>query len=472
MQTFSLKNRFQKLFVVILLGGFLIYSNAAAAAQESVSAAASELVRVSLPANAERLSAGSVPAEVNQALAKIIASGGAGIRQGESEVLAWTKGYRKRDAPNIIRQLTANLQKAGWEYEVGGENKDGGENEGVIVFSLVRTAPQKRGIVGFYTFSDDALVVAWTEMLATNSGGQKVSASVSRENKDSNSRAGNSAAKVVEVGKNDGYVNLMDHEMPRMPTFPALKPKPGFVRGYAKDWTGKPLAGATIGIRASYFAGQYSGAQGKTDAQGFYEFAVPKGSAHFYNAGYALDWGEGIAAVGLHPADGNLDSFVTMDGAVENFVLLPYGISSRAKVQDNPMLPANYYGGSIWLYYGAYEASDNRPYEGYVPENSIIEITLKSETGQTFIIRKTAGFQSYFRINNIPLARYEISAKYDGKPLNMEFSQRFETPFGMSPEKTSGAASVLFMPLTAKSETVAPQTGGWDAVSINLKAQP
>ena len=452
----------QKIFFLAVLS---IAAISNASAQKSAAVGSSELVGARLPANASRINDGSVPPEGGDALDKIIASGGADVRRGATEVLAWSSGYKNRDMPNLVNKMTTNLQTAGWTYEATGER------DGVTVFAMYSESPKKRAVVGFYTFSDDTFVWAWAEMLAGNSGEQKTASGKSRENYNSNSRNDNSSAKVVNVGKNDGFVNLMNNEMPEMPAFPALKAKPGFVRGYAKDWTGKPLAGANIGVRASYLAGMYSGAQGKTDAKGYYEFAVPKGSAHFYNAGFALIWGDGIAAVGLHPADGELDSFVTMDGAVENFVLLPYGIADRAKAQDNPGLPASYYGGSIWLYYGAYEASDNRPYEGYVPENSIIEITLKSETGQTFVVRKTAGFQSYFRINNIPLARYEISAKVNGKPLNMEFNKRSQTTFGMSPEKTNGAANVLFMPVTAKAESVAPQTGGWDAVTINLKAQ-
>ncbi len=423
------------------------------------------MTEAKLPTGAARILPPNVPAEVNQALEKIIASGGDKIRQGETEVLAWTKNYKKLNAPVLIKQLTDNLQTAGWTYEVGGEN------QGLTVFSLFRRTPQKRAVVGFYTFSNDAIVWAWTEMLAANSVNQKVSVNNSRENASSNSRADNSSAKILEVGKNDGYVNVMGSEMPAMPTFSALKPKAGFVRGYAKDSMGKPLAGATIGIRASYFAGQYSGSQGKTDAKGFYEFAVPKGSGHFYNAGYAMGWGDGLAAVGLHPADGSLDSFVTTDGAVENFVLLPYGITSRANAQDNPLNSGSYYGGSIYIHYGAYEASDNRPYAGYVPENSVIEIKLASDTGQNFIIRKTAGFQSLFRINNIPLGRYQISAKVNGKSLNLKQTGVFDEMFGMSPRETMGAASVLFAPEGAKAEMVAPQSGGWKPISINISSQ-
>lgn len=278
-------------------------------------------------------------------------------------------------------------------------------------------------------------------------------------------------AKITDVGKNDGYVNLMGGEMPAMPQFPALKAKAGFVRGFVKDWTGKPLAGASLGVRASYFAGHYSGAQGKTDAKGFYEFAVPKGSAHFYNAGYAFEWGGGLAAVGLHPADGSLDSFAAADGAVENFVLLPYGIASRAQAQDNPYVASSYYGGSIFIHYGAYEASDNRPYAGYVPENSVIEITLASDAGRKFIIRKVAGFQSLFRIHNIPLDRYKISAKVNSRALNLKDTGVYNALFGLAPRETNGAGNILFAPDGAKAEMVAPQAGGWKPISISLALQ-
>jgi len=108
------------LFALLLLTFLLSFT--ATAQEESVPAAASDLIAVNLPGNAARLSAGSVPAEINQALERIVASGGSEIRQGDTEVLAWTRGFRKRDAPALIKQLTDNLQAAGWIYKFGGEN--------------------------------------------------------------------------------------------------------------------------------------------------------------------------------------------------------------------------------------------------------------------------------------------------------------------------------------------------------------
>lgn len=457
---------FKKNLSTLLLICAVLFCFGSAEAQTSVHAANSEITAVALPTGAERLLSENVPSEFNRAFDELLKQGADKFVGGGREVLAWAGNYKSAtNRTKHISQLEANFRAAGWRFEPQGKSGD------LDVFSLLQEGTPRRVVLGFFVPGDDVFVCALMEIRLPGAKSSVVKTEDAHSKPANSSSGNNSSAKIIDVGKTDGFVNLMGSEMPEMPAFPALKAKPGFVRGYAKDWTGKPLANANIGVRSSYLAGMYSGSQGKTDAKGYYEFAVPKGSAHFYNAGYALEWGDGIAAVGLHPADGDLDSFVTMDGAVENFVLLPYGIADRAKAQDNPGLPANYYGGSIWLYYGAYEASDNRPYEGYVPENSIIEITLKAENGQTFVVRKVAGFQSYFRINNIPLARYEISAKVNGKPLNMEFNKRAPTTFGMSPEKTSGTGNILFMPLTAKSDSVAPQTGGWDAVTINLKAQ-
>jgi hypothetical protein len=242
-----------------------------------------------------------------------------------------------------------------------------------------------------------------------------------------------------------------------------------------KDLSGNPLKGATIGIRASYFAGQYSGAQGETDANGYYEFVAPKGSAHFYNAGYQVEWGAGIAALGLHPADGKLESFATVDGAVENFVLLPYGITSRENVSENPYVSSSYYGGSIRIDYYAVSKSDEGITPGRLVENSLLEITLTPEgkmldgtAGKTFVIRHTVGFKGNFNIHNIPLGRYRITAKTGGKALKMIEHQKYNPLFGLLPGEALGEASLLFIPGSAKASMVTPSAGGWNSVGISL----
>jgi hypothetical protein len=448
------------LFAVVMTA---IFSNVLG--QETVPVDSSKLVNAKLPANASRVTEANVPAEVNDALWKLIAAGGDKIRQGDTEVLAWTSGFKKSNASNLIKQMSANLQNAGWDYEVGGEN------EGVTVFSATSASP-KRVVIGFYTFSDDTFVWAWTEMLAVNQQRPNVDSPKTNNPKQ---LANNSSAKIVTVDKDTKSVNVMGNEMPPMPQFPALQPKAGKVRGYVKDWSGKPLAGAEIGVRSSYFAGYYSGGQGKTDANGYYELTPPKGTANFYNAGYQIEYGDGVAAVSLHPADGKLDSFVTANGAVENFVLLPYGITSREKLQDNSHLPSSFYGGAISLSWYSVEANDGNAPTFAVKEGTALEITLTPDgkmldgsAEQTIVVRKTAGISGAFKIHNIPLGRYRISIKANGKSLKIK-DNRPNQNFGMKPVETTGQASILFVPDTAKASTVSPQHGAWNWIDLRIE---
>lgn len=429
----------------------------------------SSLIGVRLPVGAQRLAERDVPQEFNDALGKLVALGNGKLRQGASEVLVWTGGgYRKSNAQGLIRQVVNNMQSAGWTYAVGEQNAE------FIVFNSLDSSTPKRGMVGFWVPSNESLILAWTELLPPANSSRPDLPKNNNGNANNATRpnpTGDGAAKILNVEKNALWVNVMGSEMPPLPQFPALAPKPNKVRGYVKDWTGKPLAGAAIGIRASYFAGQYSGGQGTTDANGYYEFAVPKGSAHFYNAGYQIQWGDGIAAVSLHPADGKLDSFTTAGGAVENFVMLPYGITSRENLQQNPRLSSAYYGGSIYVHYYAAEASDNRPMAGSLLENSILEITLTPENpaaGQAFVIRQPVGFAGNVMLNNIPLARYKISARVGGKTLKLKENRKFNPLFGLSPSETVGEASILFVPNQAKASMVGPANGAWDSVSLDV----
>lgn len=441
---------------------------AAAQTNDGEPAAASSLIGVRLPAGAQRVNEQSVPADINDALGKIIAAGGNGkLRQGATEVLVWAGGgYRKSSAAGIIKQVTNNMQNGGWTYAVGEQNA-----EFIVFNSLDSSVPKKRGVIGFWIPSNESLLLAWAEMLPANSPNADSPKTSNRPANNATSPNTNSgSAKVITAEKNALWVNVMGSEMPQMPQFPALSPKPGKVRGNVKDWTGKPLAGAAIGIRGSYFAGQYSGGQGTTDQNGYYEFVVPKGSAHFYNAGYQMEWGDGIAAVSLHPADGKLDSFTTVDGAVENFVLLPYGVTSRENLQNNPRVSSTYYGGSIYVHYYAAEASDNRPMAGSLVENSILEITLTPEgsAGKSLVIRQPIGFAGNVTINNIPLGRYKIAAKANGKTLKLKENRKFNPIFGLNPSETTGAASILFIPNQAKASMVGPANGAWDSVSLDV----
>lgn len=433
------------------------------------SATKSSLIGVRLPGGALRVNEQSVPAEIDGALGKIIAAAGNGrVRQGAKEVLVWAGGgYRKSNAAGIIRQVTSSMQAGGWEYAVGEQN-----GEFIVFSSLDSSVPRKRGIVGFWIPSNESLLLAWAEMLPANPSYARTPVADKRPvDNESRPDANAGPVKILNVEKNALWVNAMGDKVPAMPRFPQLAPKPNRVRGYVKDWTGKPLAGATIGVRGSFFAGHYSGAQGVTDANGYYEFVVPKGSAHFYNAGHQIRWGDGVAAVSLHPADGTLDSFTTVDGAVENFVLLPYGVTSRENLQNGPRNSSTYYGGSIYVHYYAAEASDGNRQPSALVENTVLEITLTPEdaaAGKSLVIRQPVGFAGNVTINNIPLGRYKVTAKAGGRTLKLKEARKFNPLFGLTPSETVGAADILFVPKEAKPSMVAPQHGAWDSVSLDV----
>lgn len=450
----------------ILCSAFFVFGVGVVRAQNgSVAAQSSKITSVQMLSGTERLLPESVPAEFNQAFDNLLQQGAGKVTGGEREVLARAGNYKNAaTVAKSISQLETNFRDAGWKYEPQGKNGD------VELFSLEKEGSTRRVVLGFFVSDSEVLVCALMEVLPS---GEKTVATKTQKNQPTpiDSSTNNSSAKVLTVEKNAKYVNLMGTQLPPMPDFPALQPKPGKVRGYVKDWTGKPLAGAQLGIRASYLAGMYSGRQGVTDANGYYEFAPPKGMANFYNAGYQIEWGDGVAAVSLHPADGKLDSFITADGAVENFVMLPYGITSRESYQENPYVPQTYYGGSVYISYYTVSADDTNPASGSLVEGSTLEITLTPENGgQSFIVRQPVGFVGNLTIQNIPITggRYKITIKCNGKPLKFKENRKFNPQFGLSPAETVGTGSILFIPSEAKASMVGPQNGAWNWVSLGI----
>ena len=144
--------------LVIIFSAILILS-ATARAQETVAAAESHLLQVMIPAHAQRVAPESVPAAINEMFDKVTAAGEGKFRRGDSEVLLWAgEGYQKANAPRILSRLTGAIQNAGWQYSV-----EGVEN-GVTVFTALRTSP-RRAVMGFYGVTDEALVVAATELV-------------------------------------------------------------------------------------------------------------------------------------------------------------------------------------------------------------------------------------------------------------------------------------------------------------------
>ncbi|RAJ94344.1 hypothetical protein LX87_04230 [Larkinella arboricola] len=276
----------------------------------------------------------------------------------------------------------------------------------------------------------------------------------------------------------DDYVSVMGNTTPRMPNFPALKPKKGVVRGYVADLSGKPLQGAYIGVRSTATGGLYSGASGETDANGYYEITIPWGAAEFYAAGYTIDYGAGRAIMSLASTDGKTGSFPSADGLVKNFVLLSYGVYNKEVYGQKPRDQSNYAGGSFYITYNVGDPSEYYTPPNYLPEGTEIQITLTPDEpglygeNKTFVINKTVSLQNYnILIMNVPVGRYTLSAKVkDGKPLQLEAVGRYagtSPHYGLKPARAVGSAKLLFTPDTrTELAMVLPNYSNWGTLQI------
>jgi hypothetical protein len=146
---------------------FLFTISAVHAQDETDPATQSNLTGVPLPTGARRVREQHIPAEINQSLEKLLAAGEGNLRPGNAEVLAWSgAGYKKAKASSLLTQLQSNLQAQGWTYETSVKEGE------VTVFSAVKPHPSRRAVLGFYVPTDDALVIAWTEVLSANNAAQ------------------------------------------------------------------------------------------------------------------------------------------------------------------------------------------------------------------------------------------------------------------------------------------------------------
>lgn len=129
--------------------------------EETEPAANSAITAARLPAGAVRVLPASVPAEINQGLEKLVEAGEGKLVQGDAEVLAWMGGgYKKANAANLMRQVQNNLQINGWTYEIGGTQDE------LTFFSALKESPTRRAVLGYFITTDEALVLAWTEVLS------------------------------------------------------------------------------------------------------------------------------------------------------------------------------------------------------------------------------------------------------------------------------------------------------------------
>jgi hypothetical protein len=471
---------FRKWLCSALLVATFATHNHAARAQESTPISTSQLASVALPSGAARIANSDVPTEISSALKNVVQSGGPQVRQGQNEVIAWADdNFKKSKVTKIKSQLSQHLSNAGWQYE---ENSDA-QLAPMTVVTALKTAPTRKALIGFWVPTDAGLLLAWTEMLPAAKSAiskpttpTKTTAPVKTA---STSSTQNSAATVLEVASPQYNINVMKGVAPPKPTFAPFAPKKGFVRGWVKDWKGKPLQGAVIGVRATAIGGAYSGASSKTDARGYYEIQVPWGVASFYCAGYTIDWGdEGRAALGLGPADGEADQFASANGAIENWVLYPYGIADRDGVAENPKYSGNYFGGTFSVYTSLSESPQS---DWELPLNSTYELTLTpvgtmfdGSKGRTFVIRrKLNGWGSLFYVNNIPIGTYKLRARllHNGETSTLNIKETgpySNNPYGLSPKEARGEVTLTLRPYGAKAEMATAARGNWGSLDITL----
>ncbi|MDJ1481937.1 carboxypeptidase-like regulatory domain-containing protein [Cytophagaceae bacterium YF14B1] len=275
---------------------------------------------------------------------------------------------------------------------------------------------------------------------------------------------------------NEFYVNVMGNVQPRTPNFPSLSVKKGVLRGYVADLSGKPIKGAYIGVRVTVIGGSYSGASAETNEKGYYEINLPIGPVHYYATGYTIDYGDGRAVVGLHPADDNTSGFASETGNVENFVLESYGVGDKEEVLHQPSNSNNYYGGSISL---DYQVDWDHNVPNYLPADGEIELQLiPQEPGlygetKSFKIYKKIGYTKLI-IVNIPIGKYTIKAKLtDGRELKMREVGTYAgyyPAFGLKPAEAKGSAGILFTPVVGRTPQMVPAHGGnWESTQIQLE---
>lgn len=277
--------------------------------------------------------------------------------------------------------------------------------------------------------------------------------------------------------------DAMGGKMPKIPVFPKLAKKPGFLRGYVKDTNGKPLKGAYIMINPpTVFGSAYTkrSITARTDANGLYEVPVPSGGCTVWCAGYAVDYHGTRLALTLHPVDGELDSISKEKGDIENFVLLTYGIVSPSAVGDNPVYSGTYYGASFTIGYSSREANDTSYPAEWLVLGSEVEITLTPEgplldgsAGRPLIVRKKLTPGTYFQVNNVPIGRYKIQGKLIEKgqttSLRLKDNSGSNRKGGMTPLETEDTGTIVFRSDGSDPAILRVPSGNMERISLLIE---
>lgn len=278
------------------------------------------------------------------------------------------------------------------------------------------------------------------------------------------------------VNGTTNYVNVMENLRKQLPEFTSLKAKAHKAIGYVKDSYGRPLKNASIGISSSVVGGASTPAFGRTNEKGYYEIEIPFGVARFYNAGYTIDYEGSRIAMGLYPADGELNnSWASADGMVEHFVLLPFGKGEPDQVASDPHQPNNYFGGCITLSWTLND-NDPLPLPGSLPVGSVFEVKLTpldlvhGAEKKTFIIRKTVEY-NMLRILNVPVGKYKLQVKTaNGHALKIRETGINPRPeFGLNPKSATGSTNVTLIATSADATRPLPFRGAWEEVSVTIE---
>ncbi|HKO82339.1 MAG TPA: carboxypeptidase-like regulatory domain-containing protein [Chitinophagaceae bacterium] len=182
----------------------------------------------------------------------------------------------------------------------------------------------------------------------------------------------------------------------------------GFAKGRVVDTQGKPIAGAKVYVDNTIYFN--SGISTTTNADGFYKVQVPPGSWRVY-AEITIQYnGRKFKKLDLHPD--NADSFAGTDGVVRNFQWKLTG--------EKPEPLVGFYGGLVNLF--------NNP-NGNMYDVENIEFTFTPagpliDGSEGLVIKAKCGAprsESYSKINDIPMGKYVVTAKYlpSGKQLKL-----------------------------------------------------
>lgn len=181
------------LLLVLVISAFGLRA-AAQTGEEIFPVNSSKLAVIDLPGGARQIKDDSIPGEIKNTLAKLVAAGGDKIRQGDSEVVIWSGDYKKTKGTEMVKNLENTLKTSGWEYEIGERNND------FVLFSLFRPTPARRVLVGFFVPSEEAFVFALTEMV--RAGASTVSQTENRVTEETN------PAKSTIISKPNGDMSI------------------------------------------------------------------------------------------------------------------------------------------------------------------------------------------------------------------------------------------------------------------------